>query len=163
MIVPDVGSSSASTTAIKRGTFEEGNSGLPLPALIAIPLFSVFIGLTIVFVAFSCIRNRRHQAVFKKTTEIPKIDLNSQPAGFEIDGDHQITPYPAPAHETSSSPSSYPMLNSDAARPLSLQPSLESRESAARPAHSRSPSQEALLRDEAIDLNDLHPPSYHPK
>ncbi|WVW86667.1 hypothetical protein I302_108721 [Kwoniella bestiolae CBS 10118] len=131
--------------------------GLPLPALIAIPIFSVFFFCVFSFIIYSCIRNRRLKRAFNKQSTIPKIDLNRPPdRGFNID-EHVVTPYPM----NSSSTSEQPIFPAVESHHLSLQPSIDSHAiPIAQPTHSRTPSQEALLRRGEEDEGDVLPPSY---
>ncbi|WVQ66501.1 uncharacterized protein L199_004682 [Kwoniella botswanensis] len=134
------------------------DDGLSLPALIAIPVFSVVIFLMISFFVYRCVRYGRMKHALNKQNTIPKINLTQQPSrGFDID-EHTITPFPPQhaqpityltpgldngnrvhAHQSPSNPFS-----------LTVQPSIESQIPIRQPrhqhAHSRTSSQEASLR-----------------
>ncbi|WWD04136.1 hypothetical protein V865_002202 [Kwoniella europaea PYCC6329] len=157
-------------TPVKRSS-SPFDDGLPLPALIAIPVFSVVIFLMISFFVYRCVRYGRMKHAFNKQNTIPKINLNQQPSrGFDID-EHTITPFP-PQH---AQPINYltPGLDNDnrvhahqsPSSPFSLtvQPSIESQTPIRQPqhqhAHSRTSSQEASLRYNA-EGGDVPPPAY---
>ncbi|OCF77787.1 hypothetical protein I204_01788 [Kwoniella mangroviensis CBS 8886] len=142
------------------------DDGLPLPALIAIPVFGVVIFLMISFFVYRCVRYGRIKHAFNKQNTIPKIDLNQQPSrGFDID-EHTITPFPSQPSNPSNNYLTLGPGNQAHRSPLSsltLQPMIESHLPMRQHQHnhSRTPSQEALLRHNAEnDGGDVPPPAY---